>query len=145
MKNLLLLLSLSLISFGCKKTHTSYWQVNDESFSSNAVTFNYSSGGSVLSSSSQENGFSIMLIPGGELPKSGSSNINMPGPGSGDAHIIFYYQGKAYDTPTQPGSNAIQFSEADGKAILTIPPTWLKQWNATLTDSVLVQGKLSEP
>jgi len=146
MEKVLFITGLFFMAVGCKKPHTSYWQVNKESFSSNKSTFYCSPGGAVFSSNSHENGFDIVFIPGiAQLPQSGGGSIDIPRPGSGGTFVTFYYQNKAYGVPTRQSSTAIQFSASGKKAILTLEPTWLKTSDTATTDSILVQGKLSEP
>lgn len=148
MKNQFLILVILWVSIGCnKQPRASYWTVNNENFSTYDVNYGHSFGGASLATLSHENGFSIFLA-GGSLPRQGTFTINNVSQGQS---YHFYYNGKNY-IPAVLGITEMQASENNGKAILTIPPTWFFriEYDSASTilhkdDSVLIQAVLSEP
>jgi hypothetical protein len=141
----LLLLFIFILSFAnCKKKdmrNYSYWQVNQDKFSSNNVRLEQGKAVTVLACSDNGNNFTIyseysrIKIPGTYAIKQSSSN----NPDSISAG--FYYKGKCY---ISMHSGYLVAGSVNGKIQCTLAPTWFSNYYDT-KDSVLINGTFNEP
>jgi hypothetical protein len=103
MKNVILitLIAVMVSVLSCKKDRSSFWEVNNESFSTNEIEVSYSPGGTGFHTISMDDGFSMSFFPGGGLPTSGSSNIGGDPTNHNNIDMVFYYNSKRY-IPAHP-------------------------------------------
>jgi hypothetical protein len=141
----LLLLFICLLSFAnCKKKDNrnySYWQVNQDKFSSNNVKLDIGKAITVLSCSDNGNNFNFTSLYShfytpGIYPLKQSSSYNPDSVGA-----CFYYKGKFF-IPMYSGY--LVAASVNGKIQCTLAPTWFSNYYDT-KDSVLINGTFNEP
>ena len=136
---------LLLLSFtNCKKIDTrnfSYWQVNQDKFSSNNVRLEQGKAVTVLACSDNGNNFTIyseysrINTPGTYAIKQSSSN----NPDS--ISVSFYYKGNCY---ISMHSGYLVAGSVNGKIQCTLAPTWFSNYYDS-KDTVLINGTFNEP
>ncbi len=128
----------------CKKKDTrnfSYWQVNQDKYSSNNVRFDKGKAITVFSCSDIGNNFYFSSIPShfyfsGIYPFKQSASNN---PDS--ISVAFYYKGNCY-IPLHSGY--LKTDNINGKIQCTMLPTWYSNYYDS-KDTVLINGTFNEP
>jgi hypothetical protein len=141
----LLLLFIFLLSFAnCKKKDNrnySYWQVNQDKFSSNNVSVDIGKAIASFSCNDFVNNFTI-AFHFSFLPLTGTYPINKSSNQNPDSVILnFYYNGNFY-LPKKSGY--LNIGSINGKTQCTLPPTWYCNYSNS-NDSVLINGTFNEP
>lgn len=130
---------------GCDKKETkpySRWTVNGEEFTTNEVVAAAGKTQAGMSSQDAGNRFQVTFTIG-ELPRSGTYDLNMAVPGQ-MCVINFYYHGQLYySSPAQIGK--VEAYEVKHKARYVLSPTWFVNAARPQTDSVLISGEFNEP
>jgi hypothetical protein len=139
-----LLLGIVLLIDACKKdekSQYSYWQVNDDKFSTNDVTRRIGGKESSLRANNASNNFSLSFAGSGWFPPPDSCPVLCGMAVQNWACLVFTYNDIMYYSGRREAW--LIASSVDGNASYSLKPTWF--YNTSLADSVLVQGVFNEP
>ncbi len=129
----------------CKKKDTrnfSYWQVNQDKFSTNEVSVEEGKARHEINTSNHTNGFQIVFNLG-YFPMDGKFVLNDTTSNPSCVGIDVIYNDTGY-LPKPSNNLFLIASDNNNKGSYTIPPVWFYN-SYRNTDSVLVQGVFNQP